>query len=539
MKYTDIPSNEIDAVRNPVRKVRQNIAINWPLVALLIFAWFMANYAFDTYWDSLTRRGEMPPLNPLGSPISMFGFMIKFVIPGFVICGGLIVAAREGTALNEEAERQIGKADGRRAYLRGAALADLREYDFVFGRRFPEQPHTVRIAGVPIPPTVERVHMLISAGTGAGKSVALAGLLADIRARGDRAVVLDNGREFLGRFGRHGDVTVSAFDSSSPGWTLSYEVRAAHDWDRFAEALVPKAHGSAEEWAAMARGLFSAVGKNFERVTGSQPTNADLLHLLTSADMAEIEPFLTNTPAAMLASGDEKAASRLQNIRLSFLSSLQGLSSVKDGDFSFREWVKGEGADWLFLPYTDYEMSIARSLLATWLDIIVMSALEPSNSMQVKTTTWVVIDELDSLGAIPALVVGATRLRKAGFAIVAAVQDYSQLRETYGQNRSETIINNLSNKLVMRTDDGAACEALSRMLGEQEFEETRVSYSDSTSYSNSGVSQKSSSSGRSISTQTKKERVVLPSEIAHLPPGNGYLKFSGEWPILRVTVPLV
>lgn len=527
MKYTDIPASEIDAIRNPVQNVHQRIAISWPLVALLIFAWFMATYAFDAYLDSLNRRGETLPLNPLDSPISMFGFMVKLIIPGFVIGGGLIVAARKGLALKEEAEKQLWQVDGRRTYLRGSALADLREYEFVFRRRFPDQPPTIKLAGVQIPPTVERVHALISAGTGAGKSVALASLLASIRARGDKAVVLDNGREFLGRFGRDGDLAVSAFEPSSPGWTLAHEVRAAHDWDRFAEALVPKAHGSGEEWAAMARALFSAVGKNFERVTGSQPTNADLLHLLTSADIAEIEPFLGNTPAAMLASGDEKAASRLQNIRLSFLSNLQGLSSIKDGDFSFRDWAKGDGADWLFLPYTDYEMSIARSLLATWLDIIVMSALEPGNTAS-KTTTWVIIDELDSLGAIPALVVGATRLRKAGFAIVAAVQDYAQLRETYGQNRAETIINNLSNKLVMRTDDGAACEALSRMLGEQEFEETRVSYSESRS-----------SSGRSISTQTKKERVVLPSEIAHLPPGNGYLKFSGEWPILRVTVPIV
>jgi len=180
----------------------------------------------------------------------------------------------------------------------------------------------------------------------------------------------------------------------------------------------------------------------------------------------------------------------------------------------------------MFLPYSDYEMNLARDLLAAWCDIMVTSALDRPEGHTPARTTWIVIDELNSLGEIPALLVGATRLRKAGVAIVVAVQDFAQLRHTYGDNRAETLLNNFSNKLVLRTTDGVAAEQLSKDLGEREMHE------DHTSFATGG------GGSYSYSTNIVMERLVLPSEIQKLPDLEGYLNFAGDWPVLKVKVPL-
>lgn len=416
--------------------------------------------------------------------------------------------------------------DGSRYYQRGAFFANRDEFNYVLNRRFPNAQCFIDLAGIPIPPACENLHTLISAGTGAGKSVTISNILKSIRARGDRAIILDCNGEFYNAFHQAGDIKFSPFSEDFHGWTLGGEIRSPIDWDRYAETLIPQLKGSGEEWQAMARALLSAVGKSLMALDG-KATNKDLIRLLTVVDIDELAPFLEGTPAAMLVAKDDKSTTRLQSIRLSFLSALQGLSNMKDGDFSFRKWVRNRNNDdgnWLFIPYTDHELGLTKSLLALWTYIIVMAALENPNSSK---TTWLIIDELDSLGAVPALVVGAARLRKSGFAILSAVQDYAQLRHTYGDHRAATLINNFSNKLIMRTADPQACEDLSKAIGEQEYTEKRISFS-------SGTSGDNTTSSSTDSYHTMKDRLVLPEEIAQLPVGVGYLKFAGEWPVLKV-----
>ena len=106
----------------------------------------------------------------------------------------------------------------------------------------------IRLAQIPIPPANETLHIAITASTGAGKSVALRGLLADIRARGDRAIVIDNGGEFGRDFGVLDDLVLSPFDARSLGWDLINEVREPYDWPRLARSIVPDGHGNEKSW---------------------------------------------------------------------------------------------------------------------------------------------------------------------------------------------------------------------------------------------------------------------------------------------------
>ncbi|MCA1869662.1 type IV secretion system DNA-binding domain-containing protein [Agrobacterium genomosp. 3] len=413
-----------------------------------------------------------------------------------------------------------------REHLRGADFATQEAHQAELQRRYPSMPPAVSIGGVPFPPGHERLHTAIAASTGAGKTVALRGLLDTIRARGDRAIVLDNNSEFMRAFRQSGDLVMSPFNDESLGWRLSNEAKNLYDWDRLASGFVPEGTGSSAEWHEMAKSFFGAVGAGLFEVYDGTFTNAELQRLLIAAEARELAPLVAGTTAEVLAATDDFNSRRLQSVRMSFIANLKAWRFVKDGDFSFGQWIRDDTPEWMFLPYSDRNIEQARDLMAAWCDIMVTAALDRPDGFTPARTTWIIIDELNSLGEIPALLVGATRLRKAGVAIVVAVQDFAQLRQTYGDNRAETLMNNFSNKLVLRTTDGIAAEQLSKYLGDREMNEEQVSFSTggggSFSYSPSIIT----------------ERLVLPSEIQKLPDLEGYLNFAGDWPVIKVKVPL-
>lgn len=495
------------SVRHEVRRVLVLAVLLWAVaIAAAYVARFMVRVMRD---DTVLDSGYNTYVS--GAPTVAFLIATAGLFLIFAVLGRSALSVASGVT---------------REHLRGADFATKESYLAKLKERYTPLPPVVEIAGVPFPPGHERMHTAIAASTGAGKTTALRGLLETIRARGDRAIVLDNNSEFMRAFRRPGDIVMSPFSSESLGWRLSNEAHDLHDWDRLASGFVPEGTGNSAEWHEMAKSFFGAVGSGLSEVYDGTFTNAELQRLLISADAGELAPLVAGTTAEVLAAMDDFNSRRLQSVRMSFISNLKAWRYLKDGDFSFRQWIGKDATEWMFLPYSDYEMNLARDLLAAWCDIMVTSALDRPEGHTPARTTWIVIDELNSLGEIPALLVGATRLRKAGVAIVVAVQDFAQLRHTYGDNRAETLLNNFSNKLVLRTTDGVAAEQLSKDLGEREMHE------DHTSFATGG------GGSYSYSTNIVMERLVLPSEIQKLPDLEGYLNFAGDWPVLKVKVPL-
>ncbi|CAH0343625.1 hypothetical protein RHI9324_05362 [Rhizobium sp. CECT 9324] len=239
------------------------------------------------------------------------------------------------------------------------------------------------------------MHTAIAASTGAGKTAALRCLLATIRARGDRAIVLDNNSEFMRDFRQEGDIVMSPFSTETDGWRLSNEARDLHDWDRLASGFVPLGTGSAIEWHDMAKSFFAAVGAGLSVVHHYRFSNVELQRLLIAAEARELAPLVAGTTAEVLAAKDECNDRRLQSVRMSFIASLKAWRFLKDGDFSFRAWIEKDAPEWMFLPYSDYELNLARDLLAAWVDIMVTSALARPEGPAPERTTWIVVDELN------------------------------------------------------------------------------------------------------------------------------------------------
>jgi hypothetical protein len=116
--------------------------------------------------------------------------------------------------------------------------------------------------------------------------------------------------------------------------------------------------------------------------------------------------------------------------------------------------------------------------------------------------------------------------RKFGAAVVIAFQAIGQLRETYGQHATGTIVGQTGTQLVMRLGDPESTRWATELLGRSEIEEHRSSASlDSDAMSDKG----------SLSTLRQTKQIVLDSEIGHLPPLTGFLRLSGL-PIARVAI---
>lgn len=119
----------------------------------------------------------------------------------------------------------------------------------------------ITLAGVPVPAGDETKHFKLMGTTGAGKSTAIAELLAGALRRGDRAIIADPDGGYLGRFfdRRRGDAILSPFEAGGAKWDLFGEIREDYDIDQLALALIPDHEGQDRSWRGYARTLFSAV----------------------------------------------------------------------------------------------------------------------------------------------------------------------------------------------------------------------------------------------------------------------------------------
>ena len=123
------------------------------------------------------------------------------------------------------------------------------------GRRL----RSYRIAGIPYPERTETQHTIVSGTTGSGKTVLIADLVSQIRARGERCVIYDKmGSYTRAFFDPARDVLMNPLDARAPRWSPFLEARNPRDFDMMAAALIPQQKDAVDPfWVTAARQLFS------------------------------------------------------------------------------------------------------------------------------------------------------------------------------------------------------------------------------------------------------------------------------------------
>lgn len=376
----------------------------------------------------------------------------------------------------------------------------------------------IELGGVPLPLSAEPYHFLIAGSTGSGKSVAINKMIDYLRERGDTAIIVDSGGEFLKRNYQAGkDFVLNPFDDRCVPWSPLAEMEGPWDAEALARSIIPNGTGESKEWNSYAQTLLMCcMQKLWER---GQMSLKDLLYAVCAAPPNELQDLLANTAAAaQLAS--EKTLGSIRTIAANYLSSYNYLGDSQE-PFSVLQFVKKCDGGFLYLTYRDDQLDSVKNLMSCVLDVAARTIL--SMQSDPNRRVWLIIDEFASIGKVQSIEAVATKARKVGGCLVIGLQAVSQLKDRYGEHSAQSILSCLSTWLVLRCADADTAEYMSKYIGEAEVTKTTESLSNS---------EQGASTSRSEQTQT--QRVVLASEIQQLANCHGYLKLVGHYPVCAV-----
>ena len=381
-----------------------------------------------------------------------------------------------------------------------------------------------RIAGVPYPERTETQHTIVSGTTGAGKTVLIADLVEQIRARGERCVLYDKMGSYTETFfDARRDVLLNPLDARAPRWSPFLEARSPRDFDMMAAALIPQQKDTIDPfWVTAARQLF-ANGAAVLWAKGVTENRVLVEHLLKTELTALAQAMEGTVAQSIVDPENPKTALSVRAMLTANLGALEYLPDV-GAPFSIRTWVdRDQGDGCLFLTSRGDQHASLRGLISTWLEIAVSALLSlPRDDAR---RIWLVLDELPTLHQVPSLQPGLAESRQFGGCFVLGVQVASALRDLYGRNGAETISGLCGTRVVLAAPDRDTAQWSADSLGRAEVEEIAEGVSYGANTIRDGVS---------LTPKRELRALALPSEIMRLANLEGYLKLPGPWPVAEI-----
>jgi len=383
------------------------------------------------------------------------------------------------------------------------------------------------LAGVPWPWRLEQSHTMLIGTTGTGKTVALSQLLAEARARGQRAVIFDLTGAFIETFyDPERDIILNPLDARCPNWSVFHDCTSEGEFHAAAEALVPHDGGGSEQfWVLAARMLFVEMCLHLQRA--GQASNHALATRLMTADLAQVHKLMRGTMADPLTAPE--AARMAESIRAVFNANAKALKLLpaKGPRFSVRDWTRGvsEPGSILFLSARYVDMSICSQLLTLWLDTAMNTLMTMERTPDLRI--WFLVDELGALHRLPALEKGLQTARNFGGAIVTGVHAFAKLKEVYGENMAMTLSSLARSKLILATADRETATWCSDFIGHRQVRDMEEGYSYGYNNARDAVS---------LTPRRQIEPLLLPDQFMNLPRLSGYLKFPDGFPAAPVTL---
>ncbi len=386
------------------------------------------------------------------------------------------------------------------------------------------QASDISIGGIPLVKNTETQHMLITGGTGSGKTNCIHHFLSQIKKSKKKTVIIDTSGIFVERyFDPTKDIILNPLDSRSSPWHPWVECKNNSDYDELAECFIPRSFNEHEDyWRTTARSLFSSVLKKTEY---SKKTS-ELKDWLLTRPLHELAQFVQGTKAAAhIDLSSEKTAGSIRSVASSFLGCLDYMDDIDDNDdiFSIHEWMQKDDDSSLFLLMKPSQRSALSPLISSWISLALRNLLQLTPSLDRRI--WFIIDELPTLNKVKDLESFLAEGRKYGGCGLLALQSPSQLDAIYGQNVTKTIIGNCSTKIVFSEQDPIIADLISKSFGERETMEWQESISYGANTMRDGVS---------LSENKKRVPLVSASDIQSLKRNQAFLKLPGDLPITKL-----
>jgi len=382
----------------------------------------------------------------------------------------------------------------------------------------------IKIGTLPLVKGTETQHILVTGGTGSGKTNCFHQILPQIKQENHKAILIDTTGVFIEKYYNSAtDHILNPFDDRGETWHPWVECIDHFDYDSIAESFIPQSPLDSENyWRTAARSLLSSVLQK----TKDLKRTSELAQWLLFEPLDRLAEFVQETRAAAhIDINSEKTAASIRSVASSFLGSLEYLKDT-ESPFSIREWIQeSEEGSWLFLACKPSQRSALNPLLSCWFSVAVRSLLQLEPDYERRM--WFIIDELPTLQKLKELESFVTESRKYGGCGLFALQSPAQLEEIYGRFVTQTIVGNCATRVIFSEHDPEIAKAISRSLGETEVKE----YQEGISYGAHEVRD-----GVNLSLQTKNLPIVSPTEIQSLDVNRAFVKLPGNRSVTKIAI---
>jgi len=382
-----------------------------------------------------------------------------------------------------------------------------------------------KIDDLPYLKAYETRHFLITGTTGSGKSNCLNGFINQLYKQKSQAIIVDVTGGFVERFyDETTDSILNIFDKRGAGWNFWKDIDGPANIETFCKSLIPDSKANHDPfWQNAARTVLSDAMQRY-REKGKRDLRG-LYALLAEVDLQVLCLYLKGTPAATLVSvASDKLAISVRSTLIQHIKLFKYLTHRDDG-ISIREWmgqVDQSNNRRLFFTASQANRELLKPLISALFDLS-MNALMTLKTSD-KRRVWMIIDELAALQKLNALETGLAEIRKYGGAIIACLQNKSQLESIYGALSLKNMLDNFNTKLFFRASGREIASWVSDTLGKSEI----IDHVESRSYGAHAMRD-----GVSISKQTKLTSLLLPEEIQKFEDLEVVIKLPGNYPITR------
>ena len=266
-----------------------------------------------------------------------------------------------------------------------------------------------------------------------------------------------------------------------PIWDLGLDVMSREDAEELAIELIPQT--SDPSWSAGARRVLAClVGHLQDQHRGSSRSWSwtELERLLMSPVEVLHDIILEREPATAVFLDTSQDETRKQAMSfylvlianaLPVVSACARMGSLNGPGISFRQWVSAKNAPQvLILRQSQRHPELSATIARLGLKFVADAAADRT-AEAAPDTVWLMLDELPQIGKTPAVPRLAAIGRSAGIRLVVTVQSPAQLREIYGAEGSQHLLDNLTTKIVGRTSSGkTASEIAEHWIGKRTVE---------------------------------------------------------------------
>jgi hypothetical protein len=389
---------------------------------------------------------------------------------------------------------------------------------------------------VPYPSDLWTRHVLLVAGTGAGKSTCLKPLISSIIRADESLLLYDPKGDFTKAFKE--PILLAPWDIRSWAWDIAADIKNIGAARRFAAALIKE--GQDPMWANSARQVMVGAIMMLRAEQGDKWGWRELADTLSLPQDKLLSIMRFYHPEAIRAV--ERASVTTQGVLINLSAFCAAIHDLAEawGDapperrVSFVDWLTKPRRfpRQIILQGNGSYPEITRGYVEGIFSVIggLVNSVEIDDNPGRKA--WIILDELPQCGKIPILPIFSVG-RSRGIRCVAACQDLSQLEEIHGREATRSLVSMTGSIIIGQMSQGDTAEALAKALGSREVERRNESHcygrdgSQSVSYAREDLAlYKPSELGSRLGLHPRRQGVVMALALE----GNAYELF---WPFAK------